>query len=377
MDAPPAQNPVQQGDHSFAQGNYADAANSFRQAVAANPANATAWKSLCLSLIALRDFDQAIEAGRKAADLQPGNAEVRYAYGYAFGASGRYDEAIRELDAALQLQPNHASAKQALIYSLVQMGDQRFHEDPYEAEKYLDRAHKLDQRNPHVIAKVLNLYLFMGQKGKAITLYKELSDSQKNDPTIKASLEKMEQNAEFKTSMQQAQMQQQVARPALEPERPTQQAIQQIPCPNCRQMIMDYAAICPHCNYQIRQYGTFAGRDTGPDRTWQEIAYVILSVIWCLLSVLRIVEGFMMESEGMKAFLVTIGAANLGVGIGLLCRTEWLQFIAKILCYLNILGTAVWTMIGLFGGAPIAGLINLAMLSVYCFMVYLINYEGG
>lgn len=378
IQAPPSDNPHVLGDQLYAQGNYDGAASAYRDAVAKNPANATAWKSLGLSYIALKQFDEAIEAGRKAAELQPGNAETRYGYGYALGASGRYADAIRELDASLHLQPNNGAAKQALVYSLVQVGLSSFNDDPYDAEKAFDRAHKLDQKNPHVIAHLLDLYLFMGQKGKAVQLIKTLSEDQKKDATIKVSLEKMEQNADFKAALGQAAMQQQVSAQPAQAAKPAAPAIQQVPCPNCRQMIMDYAAICPHCNFQIRQYGTFAGiKNSTPSTTWQEVAYTICAILWCLESVFGIVVGLMSPSEGMKAYMVTKGVANLGVGIGLVFRTEWVMFIGKILCYINILGSGIGTMIGFMGGAPIIGAINLAFLCLFCFMVYLINYEGG
>ncbi|MBX3118898.1 MAG: tetratricopeptide repeat protein [Fimbriimonadaceae bacterium] len=375
--APPTDNPHMMGDQCYSQGDYAAAVEAYRQAAEKNPANATAWKSLGLSFIALKQFDEAIEAGRKASELQPGNAEARYTYGYALGAAGRYNEAIRELDAALHLQPNNANAKQALIYSLVQVGMKALSDDPYDAEKAFDRAHKLDHKNPHVIAQLLELYLFMGQKGKAIQLVKGLTDNQKAESGIKAAIEKMEQNAEFKTALQQAAMQQHVTAQPPQAAKPAP-VIQQIPCPNCKQMIMDYAAICPYCNFQNRQYGSFAGiKASTPSTTWQEVTYMILSVIWCLLSILNIILGFQIQVEGFKAFAVTIGVVNLGVGIGLLCRTESLMFIAKIFCYLNLLRCTLFMMIELFAGSPLWGVFHMVQLGMYGLMVYLINYEGG
>lgn len=375
---PPTDNPQMLGDQLYAQGNFSEAAEAYRQATVKSPGSAFAWKSLGLSLIALKQFDEAIETSKKATELQPGNADVRYAHGYALGASGRYSEAIKELDAALYLQPNHIPAKQALVYSLIQVGKQTIQDDPYEAEKSFDRAHKLDQKNPNVIVDLLELYLFMGQKGKAVSLIKELKDPIKADPGVQAAIAKLEGNAEFKVALQQTAVQQAASTaPAAQVKPDDQQAIKQIPCPNCRQLVMDYAAICPYCNFQLRQYGTFAGRDTGPSTTWQEVTYYIASVLWVLNAAWVIISGLMIPIEGVKAFVVTIGTANAGVGIGLLFRTEWLQLVAKILCYINLFWGAYGIMIGFFAGKPIDGVIALVQTALAGLMVYLINYMDG
>jgi hypothetical protein len=139
--------------------------------------------------------------------------------------------------------------------------------------------------------------------------------------------------------------------------------------------IMDFAAICPHCGFQNRSTGTFVGRDTGPDRNWQEIAYMIMSGIWTLMAIYDVVHAIGIGLQGLGGFLAFLAAIRVGIGIGLLLHLEWLAFVAKVLCYITLFSSAYMMMIGFAFGAPIIGLLYLLQGAGTCFLVYLINFE--
>lgn len=361
----------------YSSGEYEPAAQAFRDVIAHDPTNGLAWKGLGLCLIQLGDKTGAVEACQKAAQLQIGNAECRYAYGYALGAEGRYGEAIQELDASLVLQPNHLPAKQALIYAIVQHGEKLQDEDPRLAENYLDRALKLDGRNPNVVAPYLNHLLKTGQKGKAAGALYHIDEEVKKDPKVAAVIEKMHADTAFHAVIHQAEMSKPahavvkapaaVAAPA---------AIQTIPCPNCRQPIADYAAICPHCDFRLRATGTFAGRDTGPAYEWQEIALTIISVLWIANAGYMVYAAMQMEFAMIRDIFLTVAIVNAALGIGMLFRVEWIMTIAKIFAYLNLLqagwGIMLHGGLGHWGDAAAA----FFQLTMAGFLIYLIGYTS-
>lgn len=367
-------NVKQRADELFAQHSYSEANELYRQVVVSDPNAHGAQRSLALSLAASKEFDAAIEACTKAIQHQPADGDVRYALGYAYAGSGRYEEAIKELDGVLYLLPNHVQAKQMLIYSLLQRGKRDLESDPLAAERDLDRARKLDPKNVEATATLLNAMVTSRQVGKAVALFSQLDDTTKGHPLVAPLVETMESDPAFQNAIKQVQVRQQAA-PVAQPQKSTQ-TLDHVPCPNCKMHIMSYAAICPHCNFKIRDFGTFAGRDTGPDVIWQEVAYTIVSVIWTLFAGWQMFQALQIKDADLRTFMAVIQAANLCVGLGLVFRQEWIMFIAKILCYLNLLSGAYWTMVGFGLGQPVVGAFALLQLGLSGFMVYLINYIG-
>lgn len=367
--------PQEEAESAFKSGDFVQAAEAYRKVVAGDPGSASGWRGLGISLIQTGATEEAIEACQKAAALQPGSADCRYAYGYALGAQKRFREAITELDAALNLQPNHGPARQVLIFALSQLGQSLVDQDPRQAETYLERAVKLDHRNPNVLAPYLEHLRKTGQKGKAAQAIGHLDDGLKADPNLKPILDKMHEDPAFHNVLQQAAMAKDnvIARAAVHA--PAQSSINYVPCPNCKQQIADYAAICPHCNFQNRAVGTFAGRDTGPNYEWQEVAFTIVSIIWLLNAGWSIFDATRLPGM-VRDFFLTIGIANAAVGLGMLFRMDIAMIIAKFLCYVNLLfasyGVVFGLMLGRYGN--FAG--SLFTLSLAGFLIYLINYNS-
>ncbi len=372
----------QRADDLYGQQDYAGAADIYKQLVPGQPGNASLLKQLGLALVLAKQPEEGVKTLQTAAAMNPADPELRYAYGYGLGNVGRFDEAIEELDAALNLQPNHVPARQGLIFCLLTSGQAISQVNPQLGEQRLDRAVKLDPRNPHVISAYLKLLADTRQKGKVANFLKEMDQHLRNQSPLKEQIEKLQQDPEFAVAIKQATVAQQAAGPQVTPVAPGN-ALKQVPCPSCRQMIMDYAAICPHCNMRIRATGTFAGRDTGPKYEWQEIAYTVMSVLWCLLTGFQTFVTVMLclNSEGSFsgpfAFLFIIAASQFTVGLGLLFRQEWIAFIAKIVCYLTLFSSAYGIMINFGMGKVLGGVIDILTLGIAGFMVYLINYVMG
>jgi len=366
-------------DDLYAKQDYAGAVVEYRKLLDLMPTSVPVLKSFGLALTLTGQPEEGIQFCAKAATMQPADADVRYAYGYALGAANHFGEAIPELDAALNLQPNHIPARQGLIYCLMNAGQAAASPNPVFAEQCLTRAHKLDTKNAHLANSLLEFYVGTQQKGKAIKFVQSLDDSVKSQSPLKDQLDRLSQDPEFSTHLKVAAASKPSAPPS--PAAPTSQAIKQVPCPNCKQMIMDYAAICPHCNFRIRATGTFAGMDTGPKHEWQEIAYTIMSIIWIALAGLdlaRVLPTAMKEGfSGPSTFSFIIACVQILIGFGVLFRQEWLAFIAKIFCYLTLLTSGYMIMISWGFKDGLGAALHALQITVAMFMVYLINYVIG
>lgn len=370
----------QKADELYARQEFAAAAEEYRKLVQAQPGATGPMKALGLSLVLSKQADEGVSILRTAAAMQPADAELRYAYGYGLGSLGHWDESIAELDAALSLQPNHIPARQGLVYCLLTSGQALAQVDPILGELRLDRAFKLDQRNAHVAHALLDFMVQANQKGKVINMIKGLDDSLKAQSPLKELLTKLQSDPDYSIHMKQVSVAQQAAGPSATPVAPGP-SLKQVPCPNCRQPIMDYAAICPHCNTRLRATGTFAGRDTGPKYEWQEIAYTVMSIIWTLLAVIDVVTSLPAAQKGGFSDFNTapfaVACFQTLIGLGLVLRQEWIVFIAKIFCYIRLGLSSIFLMLFLFSGVYLLAGFALLQLAAAGFMVYLINYVVG
>lgn len=374
MDATLQDDQRSRADELYSQGQYAEAATIYEQLLKEAPASAQLMRVLGLSLVLDHRPEEGIAMCKKAGVLQPTDPEVRYAYGYALGAAHRYDEAIPELDAALSLKPNHIPAKQALVYALATRGKELLDTDAMGAERNFDRAYKMDSKNPAMLALLLDAYVKSHQKGKAIALIKSADEQTKSSDQVRSIVKMLEADPEYQASLKQVAMQ---SKPLdAKPANP-QPEMQQVPCPQCKLPIMSFAALCPHCGYKIRAMGTFAGRDAGPAVEWQEVAFTIMAIIWVALAGFQLYSGLQIKFEGLQSYVVIMAAIQIGVGLGLLFRVEWLGFVGKIMCYLTLLSASIGVMTSMGLGRWLLFGMNILQLAVAGFMIYLINYVMG
>ncbi|MBC8066120.1 MAG: tetratricopeptide repeat protein [Chlorobia bacterium] len=370
----------QRADDLYAKQDYAAAAEDYRSLVQGQPGNTAIMKQLGLALTLGGQLDEGLKTLQTASAMQPADPEIRYAYGYALGTAGRFDEAIEELDASLNLSPNHIPARQGLIFCLLTSGQAIAEVNPHLGEIRLDRATKLDPRNPHVAMAFLEFMVKNGQKGKAVNFIKDLDSQVKELSPLKEAVQKLESNPDYAIHLKQAAVTKQATAPAVNPKGPGG-ALKQVPCPACKQLIMDYAAICPHCNTKLKATGTFSTHDTGPAVEWQEVAYTIMSIIIVGLSALGI---FLSLPDAQKGNFKDVGSVpfiaacfQMLIGLGLLFRQEWIGFLAKIFLFLRIAISLPFFAVYFFAGRWLVAGEHLLQIAVAGFMIYLINYVIG
>ncbi len=370
----------QRADELYASQQYLEAAEEYRKLIQIQPSNTQLFKQLGLALTLGKQIDEGINILKTAAAMQPADPEIRYSYGYALGTAGKFDEAIEELDVALNLQPNHIPARQGLVYCLLTSGQAITQVNPNLGEQRLDRALKLDPRNTHVSSALLDFLVKSGQKGKVTNLIKDFDAHLKSQSPLKELIDKLEKDPDFSVHLKQIAVSKPNPGLAATPVSPGG-ALKQVPCPGCRQPIMDYAAICPHCNFRIRATGTFANRDTGPKHEWQEITFTIMSVVWILLAGLEFWQAYPQAQKedfgGLSMVQLASACIQAFIGFGLLFRQEWIGFIGKIFCMLTLGRASIFLMITMMAGIWLAAGIFFVQLAIAGFMIYLINYVMG
>ena len=91
-------------------GDFAAAATSFRQAIAAEPRHGFAHNNLGAAMAALGRHEQAIESYRRALEIDPSYAQAHFNLGASLQALGRRDDAVDCFIRALQNDPGHVEA---------------------------------------------------------------------------------------------------------------------------------------------------------------------------------------------------------------------------------------------------------------------------
>lgn len=360
----------EEADGHFARQEFALAADLYRRALAYDRNDFAAARSLGLCLAASKQFDEAIEVCRGASLAAPADADLRYALGYALAGRDRFDEAIVELDAALYQQPNHIRAKEILLFSLCQRARRDLESNPHGAERDVDRAHKLDPRNPEIAGQLLGVLLDSSQRGKALHLLESFDAETKAHPAVAPLFARMQADPSYAVALKQVAAR---AAAASGPIRQTE-TLAKVPCPNCKAPIMSYAAICPHCNFKVRAYGTFSGHDPGPKVEWQEVAYTIVSVLLLLSACYDLYAAYRLRDPQMRGYFLVLSVVEFLVALGLVFRQEWVMFVGKIFCIVMILNGGWGMMMSLGLGHWVAGLMSVAQIAVAGLMIYLINY---
>lgn len=364
-----------QADLALANGNLPVAVEHLTKVVEASPSHGLAWKKLTMAQVGAQNYVEGEKSARSAAALLPTDADVYYALGYSLLQLQQPEAAISELDKALSLNVHHEGARQVLNAALIQAGQSLREDDPARAENYLQRAHKLYPEAPGGIVALLDFFQLHHAKGKVTSLVKELSPKMMEDPAVKDKLDSLSRDSEFANAIRMATVAQQAAAPQVVA-RPAQSGIQYKPCPNCKQMIADFAAICPHCNFQNRATGTFAGRDTGPDYAWQDIALTVMMIIYMGLSAYNFYNGMQQKLEMIKATQCTLAGAQFLLSVAVLFRNDFAMNILKYLSYISALFGAFGVMVGFMMGGFLQGMIQLVSLSVTCFVIYLLNWAS-
>jgi tetratricopeptide (TPR) repeat protein len=127
-----------EGNKSFAQGDYAEAATSYRKLLELDPRNADALNNLGSALSKLSLFTEAEQYLHQAIEIRPEYAEAHFNLGIALQGRGENAESEVWLRRALKLKPNYMDARIQLGMTLLSLG--RLREARARFEKVLKTA---------------------------------------------------------------------------------------------------------------------------------------------------------------------------------------------------------------------------------------------
>ncbi len=113
---------IARGGTAYRFGRYAEAAEAFRAALAANPESVPAHIDLAAALVALGDAAGAVAELRRALELEPRNPTARYNLALLLGAAGDPAAAARELAAAVESSPRDPGIRLAYAQALAAAG---------------------------------------------------------------------------------------------------------------------------------------------------------------------------------------------------------------------------------------------------------------
>jgi tetratricopeptide (TPR) repeat protein len=367
-------------DELFANLDYLGAAEEYRRLLTGYPNNSLVMKQLGLSLTMGQLVNEGVPILKDAAALQPADPEIRYAYGYALGVANQFDDAINELDAALNLQPNHVAARQGLIFCLLTSGQAISQVDPLLGEQRLSRAYKLDSRNPHVIAAYMDALAKAEQVGKVVNLAKEVDPRLKGQSPLAETLARFVEDPKYAVHFKHSAYDVRSNQPTR-PDGAMIGSIRQVRCPACKQMIVDYAAICPQCGLRIRATGNFAAKSEGSGIEWQEIAFTVTALAWLAVSLLGLWAAYPAAQKAqfgnMSSAQMVASGFQAVLALGLLFRQDWLAYIAKVFCIVSIGAAALFATLYLSDGKLLMAGLYGAQIAVTSFMAYLIGYVMG
>lgn len=145
----------------FQRGYLYEAAESFKQVIAAKPQEPEAYYNLGTLYLRKNDFDQARQYLEQTVKLRPTHAEAWNNLGMLAAQTGQVEEAVRDFQQSLSIKPNYATA-------LLNLGNlyRRAHNFS-EAEDLLGRALEAEPDNPEANYNLGMLYAQQNQFSKA------------------------------------------------------------------------------------------------------------------------------------------------------------------------------------------------------------------
>jgi len=107
-----------QGRKAFDAGRFSEAADEFREAVAANPNSIPARVNLGAALAQMEDGAGAVEQYQQALKIDPANATAHYNLGFLLAKQNHHEQAIIHFQAVLALNPTDAESRFGLAQEL-------------------------------------------------------------------------------------------------------------------------------------------------------------------------------------------------------------------------------------------------------------------
>lgn len=157
-----------------------------------------------------------------------------------------------------------------------------------------------------------------------------------------------------------------------------------IACPRCQKMLPDWSQSCQFCGAPLANVPRPKGEvkktygRTAPNYVW--VLYYIFAALWIIdgarillvslgaLPKLAAMGSVGQAFSGMMAIATLIGAALVGLGVGLILKWEPARGVANVICFLNILG-GLFNLVSAIFLSPLGGVsgifnVFLAMFSI-------------
>lgn len=167
---------VVEGDAHLAEGDFAQAIESYQQALKENDRDSIAHQRLGHALSLNGDLQGAVAEERKALEVDSNNAQAHCDIGYIFGLQQRFRAAIEEEKLAITLDENNPSAYSILGLSLASIGDYDL------AISALNKAIALDQTDANLYMNLAAAYGRKKEYKSAGTMYKHAVELNPSSP---------------------------------------------------------------------------------------------------------------------------------------------------------------------------------------------------
>jgi tetratricopeptide (TPR) repeat protein len=384
MDATTGQD-LRAGIQLYLNHDYPGAETQLTEAVRMSPAWAEGWSYLGYAQYMQQKYNDAASSLEKAVMMDQENAESRFGLGLVWAAMKRVDAAIACWDETLRIKPGHADAKRSLVGGLLFRAQNYIAEKDYDrAESDMERAIKVDRAQPQAVVALATHFVGQNMTARAEKTVREALPYVGGDGAVQA------------LALQlgvQATKDDHVAAQGVQARQAVQKS-QEVPCPNCKKPVMEWAAICPHCNMQIKAIPSlFATRQAQTKAYgWQDVMYYITTVLWVLFGAVPLAivalaifavgskaegAGINNHISGLASIPIFFGAARILLGVGLLFQNDWCMSIAKRICIVFILKNILWLMLDYFGKDYFSLTMDLLSIGLDGFLLYLLNYLGA
>jgi tetratricopeptide (TPR) repeat protein len=380
-----------------------------------------AWKWLGFAHVALQDFPAAEDAFAKSVAMAPDDAMTHYGRGQLLAVQNRLLDAVSAYDRALEVQPGFDAARSALVDALIALGSKEFAMyHAHQGQAFLDRAIKLSHGSPTAYIALIKGLVDNNDRGRAKqqvglalkanphsqelqmwaanlgvqsltpTPPSQVAAAVPTQPPVVAAQAPAPQVAYAASPAPSAAIA--APSPVSPAPAPAQAPAKQIPCRACKRLISEWTFVCPHCGERLRESARSI-EIANIKAPWQEVAYKIVAVLWILLGLFTVWQGYyevrVAENEAIRdgyeaanvftpllAYFVIVALIRIGIGVGLLMENEFVQGIAKFICFLAILDGLLRTLSFTVGDVA-GGVAALIQLVVAGFTLYLINFVGG
>jgi tetratricopeptide (TPR) repeat protein len=158
---------ISQGNQFARDGLLRESVSSYKQALAAEPANMTAQRNLGIVLVKAGDYTSAVSYLEKSMSVYNDNFDANYYLAEAYRALDNYGEAIFRYKSALKIQKDDPKALKSLAWCYYKT---RYFTEALNISQKLLVSNPRDDQVPIIVARV---YLRLKRSGEALALVRK------------------------------------------------------------------------------------------------------------------------------------------------------------------------------------------------------------